>query len=237
MTALLQPDFPPLLSGAPVGRGDPFAEALKLARGGEVEPGLLHYAETGDLMQAAVTLAPEEPLERAVAGVVAAQLGLMDALGSLTPPEVAVQLRWPDALLVNGGRCGAFRAAASTRAPGAEPDWLVIGATVRLASAEGKEPGADPGSTALHEEGCADIAAPALIEAFGRHLLVWIDTYLNDGMAPLHAAWSGKVESVGQDVESPEPGRFVGLDERGGMLLRQGEATRLIPLTAMLEDF
>lgn len=236
MTALLQPDFPPLLSGVSVGRGDPFAEALKLVRGGEVVPGLLHYAETGERMEAAVTLAPEEPLERAMAGIIAAELGLMDALGSLAPPEVAVQLRWPGILLVNGGRCGAFRAAASTREPGVEPDWLVIGAAVRLASDPDAEPGADPGATALHEEGCAEIAAPALIEAFGRHLLVWIDTYLNDGMAPLHAAWSGKVDGIGGDVTSPQAGNFVGLDERGGMQLRQGQATRLLPLTEMLED-
>jgi len=98
-----------------------------------------------------------------------------------------------------------------------------------------QEPGGSPDETSLVAEGCGEISVPMLIEAWSRHMLLWIHTYLTDGMAPLHAAWHGKCVGVGGAVMRPEAGTFVGLDETCGMLLRQGEATRLIPLSVMLE--
>ncbi|MCG6904444.1 MAG: DUF4444 domain-containing protein, partial [Rhodobacter sp.] len=68
-----------------------------------------------------------------------------------------------------------------------------------------------------------------------RHMLVWIHRYISDGFAPLHEAWRGKCVGIGTEISQPETGLFVGLDERGGMLLRRGADTRLIPLTTMLE--
>ncbi len=233
MSTLARIDLPPLLKGCAVGRGDPFAAAVAAARA-ETEPGLIHYSEAEDALRAAITLAPEEPLGRAVGAILAVELGLADALGALAPPEVAVQFDWPDRLRVNGALCGRVRAAASTRDPETEPDWLVVGVEVAIA-AEG-DGGADPDRTALHAEGCGEIAAPALLEAWARHTLSWIHHYLSDGLAPLHAAWRGKCDGIGRNVDYPETGHFTGLDERGGMLLRTGHAVRLIPLTHMLED-
>ena len=46
----------------------------------------------------------------------------------------------------------------------------------------------------------------------------------------------GRAEDVAAQIGGQKAaGVFVGLDERGGMLLRDGDETRLIPLTAMLE--
>lgn len=232
--AALQPDFPPLLTGLSVGLADPFAAALAQVQS-EVEPGLVHYAETEDVLRAAVTLAPEEPLRDAIGAVMAVQLGLADSLGSLAPPEVAVQFGWPDVLRVNGAMCGRFRAIASTRDPEIEPDWLVVGIEVNMQPKAGEEPGATPDTTTLFAEGCGDITAPMLIEAWARHMLLWIHHYLNDGLAPLHAHWRGKCDKLGAEVTTPEAGTFVGLDARGGMLLRQGTVTKLLPLTTILE--
>jgi len=233
--ALMRPDFPPLLKGKPVGRLDPFGKALADILTGGVQPGLVHYAETEDAMRAAVTLAPEQPLGEAMGALFAVQLGLADALGALAPPEVAVHFSWPDRIKVNGALCGRFRAAASTDDPAAEPDWLIIGAEMPILPVPGAEPGARPDETTLYGEGCVELTAPQLIESWSRHMLVWIHRYLAEGLAPLHAAWRAKCDDLGEDVSTPEPGLFVGLDEAGGMLLRQGEDTRLLPLTTMLE--
>ena len=230
-------DFPPLLSGKAVGaKVDPFDKALAEALTDEPEPGRVHYAQSEDVMRVAITLAPEQPLADAIGAVFAVQLGLADALGALAPPEVAVHFTWPGGLKVNGARCGSFRAVASTKTAEEEPDWLIIGIEVPVLPVEGADGGETPDDTTLYSEGCAELSAAMIIESWSRHVLVWIHRFLADGFAPLHEAWRGKCDDIGEEVAAPEAGLFVGLDERGGMLLRVGEETRLVPLTQMLED-
>ncbi|MEZ5716283.1 MAG: DUF4444 domain-containing protein [Paracoccaceae bacterium] len=74
-----------------------------------------------------------------------------------------------------------------------------------------------------------------LIESWSRHMLVWLHRFMSDGIAPLHEGWRHKCDSLGEEVALPEPGTFMGLDEDGGMILRQGEATKVLPLTGFLE--
>ena len=234
-SGLTKPDFPPLLTGKAVGaRVDPFDKALAQVLTGTVTPGLIHYAESGDVMRTAITLAPEQPLAQAVGAIYAVQLGLSDAIGALAPPEVAVQFTWPAGLKINGARCGGFRAAASTGDATAEPDWLIVGVEVPVSSPDA-DGGVTPDDTTLHAEGCVDLTAASIVESWSRHTLVWIHRYLSDGFAPLHEAWRGKCDAIGTEVTTPQSGLFVGLDERGGMLLRRGNDTRLIPMTTILE--
>ena len=191
MTSAAAPVFPPLLTGlaAPAG-ADPMAKALALAATEDADPGTIVYAEDDAALRAAVILAPEMPLSRAIGVSFAVLLGFADALGALAPPEVAVHFTWPGGIKVNGATCGGLRAAASTDDPGAEPAWLVLALDVphRLDGT----PGADPTRTALAEEGCADVGIPALLEAWARHMLGWIHRFTTEGMGPLHAEWRAK---------------------------------------------
>ena len=80
-----------------------------------------------------------------------------------------------------------------------------------------------------------------MLESWSRHTLVRIHDLLDEGIRRNHADWTGRAYSLGQDVElqlpgGTEAGKFTGLDEFGGALLQSGGETRLIPLTAMLED-
>ena len=58
---------------------------------------------------------------------------------------------------------------------------------------------------------------------------------MDDGFAPLHAAWRAKCDTLGEVVQSPRKGVFMGLDELGGMLIKNESGTNIIPLTAILE--
>lgn len=228
------PIFPPLLRGEELASGiDPFARAVAAAALG-AEPGLVTWVRDPLAMRAAIVLAPEEPLERAVGAVFAVALGLGDAIGALAPPEVAVHYVWPDLLKVNGGICGYLRAAAASRDPAAVPEWLVVGVEAAYARGDDAEPGRNPAYTVLVEEGCAEVTPLRLLESWSRHMLVWIHRLMADGFAPLHAAWCERAWGLGEEIEDGV--RFIGLDEHGGMILRRGAATELRPLTAMLED-
>ncbi|HUF86169.1 MAG TPA: biotin/lipoate--protein ligase family protein [Thermohalobaculum sp.] len=234
MTLDMTPTFPPLMRGDETPPGmDPFAKAVAQAALG-ADPGLVTWSCDEAVMRAALVLAPEVPLARAMAASFAVALGLGDAIGALAPPEVAVHYVWPRIVKVNGGDCGQLRAAASTADPAAEPDWLVVGVHVDYLLSDRDEPGRAPEQTCLVEEGCIEVRPYRLLESWSRHTLVWINRWLDDGFPPLHDAWRARAWRMGEAL--PGGGLFVGLDELGGMLVRKGQTTQIRPLTSMLED-
>ncbi len=217
-------EFPPLLTGIAV-PGDPWQAALDAAAT-DTDPGTVFYAIDDATFRTAILLAPEEPLQDAIRASFAVTLGFNDALGALAPPEVALHLVWPGGIKVNGGACGTLRAAANTTDPNAEPDWMVLALDVPVTA---DTDGDSPDQTALHNEGCGDVLIPELIEAWGRHMMNWLHIYLTDGFEPLHREWLTKAD--GRD-----DGSFLGLDERGGLLLKDDQGTRILPLTNLLEN-
>ncbi|MBX2856816.1 MAG: hypothetical protein KTR21_17650 [Rhodobacteraceae bacterium] len=236
------PSFPPLLTGVGLPAGvDPLAKAATAAGSAEgVEAGTIFWSEREDAMDAAIALAPETPLAESMAMVLVALNGLGDSLGALTPPEVAVTWEWPDLIKVNGARVGVLRADAATRDTAAVPDWLAVGVTLQLAPISGAEPGEDPTITALWEEGCVDLTRTRLLESWSRHMLVWINRWMDDGFRPVHDSWVGRVERRGEAAVfdyggEQRDGMFLGLDEQGGMLLKTGSATEALSLTQMLD--
>ena len=66
-------------------------------------------------------------------------------------------------------------------------------------------------------------------------MMNWLHIFLTEGFAPLHAEWRAKAHGLGDEITYPEAGTFLGLDERGGMILkRQSGETALLPLTRLL---
>ncbi|MGI9389100.1 MAG: DUF4444 domain-containing protein [Boseongicola sp.] len=229
------PSFPPLLSGLPVtGATDPFDKACAQALLG-CDAGLVVYNLGPDNLRAALVLAPEVPLEDAVAMQPLCGVGFQNALGALAPPEVAVHLDWDGGIYVNGAVCGGLRMAASNSDPAVQPEWIVVGIEIPLWP-ENDLPG-DPIKTTLYAEGCADVDAQSLLESWARHSLVGINRWEDEGTEPLHKEWRGLARSIGETVQvQGKSGTFLGVDERFGLLLRDGDATTLIPITTLLEN-
>ncbi|MGH1412545.1 MAG: DUF4444 domain-containing protein [Pelagimonas sp.] len=226
--------FPPLLSGEACD-SDAFETACQRAIMG-CDAGLICYHLGNSTLEAALVFAPEVPLRKAMAMLPLCGIGFQNALGALAPPEVAVHLEWAGGIQVNGASCGAFRTMASDDAPDAIPEWLVVGFTLPLWP-QSDTPGDHPDQTALYSEGCADVQAPALLEAWSRHTLNWISRWEEEGTRPLHAEWRGLAHGVGEDAaQDGHTGTFLGVDEDFGMLLRDDADTHLIPLTRLLEN-
>ena len=230
------PAFPPLMSGHPVDAGiDPMEKACAMAALG-CDAGLIVYNLAANRMAAALVMAPEVPLEQAMAMLPACGIGFQNALGALGPPEVAVHLEWAGGLRINGAACGRLRSMAGTSDPGALPGWLVVGLELPLL-ATGQTPGARPDETVLYEEGCAGVDSTDLLEAWAQHTLHWITRWDDEGARPLHAEWRGLAHGVGEDItQNGQSGTFLGVDEDFGMLLRDADGTHLIPLSSVLEQ-
>lgn len=236
------PDFPPLMKGLAAGPANPFAIACDQARRG-VDAGLVAWSVTGTRARAALVLAPEVALEPAMAALIACAVGLQNALGVLTPPETAVHLEWSGGIRLNGGHCGGLHVAAPTSDPAALPDWLVVGFDLTLALPPDWEPGETPDWTALDQEGCGAVDAIALIGAWARHSLVWLNELDSaEGRARLYREWKGMAWNLGKAVTVPVggarvSGRFLGIDGNFGLVVKAaGGETRLVPLSALIEE-
>ena len=202
----------------------PFDAACASASTGQ--DGDFFWSDRPDRLDCAILLHPELPAARA--GLVAhtAMVGLGDAIGALAPPAVAVEFGWPDRLYVNGAIAGGIRVAtADTADSTAIPSWQVLGMTVAIhGDRADPSPGSRPEVTTLFDEGAVDITAVSLAESLSRHLLAWVHRWHEDGFAPVSDSWLGRAVGYRQDIAwalpaGPVSGRFVGLDDDGGLLL------------------
>jgi BirA family transcriptional regulator, biotin operon repressor / biotin---[acetyl-CoA-carboxylase] ligase len=227
-----RPVFPPLLRPFAVTPDvHPFERCLGLAAEG-AEAGTLLWSVGQDACEGAIVLAPEQPRELSLPIVLIAMLGLGDALGAMVPPMIAVTFGWPDRIEVNGGVVGGVRfACAATESTEAVPDWLVIGFGIAVRGRRAGQAGADHlQRTTLADEGCGEVMALDLLEAFGRHFLSWIHRWQEAGVEPVHKAWLSRATGLGKWIEVPlghqvRRGTFEGLTETGALrLVRDGVA-------------
>ena len=230
------PQFPPLFQGMAVeAHADPFDKACAEAARG-CDAGLVVYRLGSDSLRAAIVFSPDVALVDAMVMLPLCGVGFQNALGALAPPEVAVHLEWAGGLRINGASCGRLRVAASGSDPDKEPAWLVVGLELPLWP-ESDDPGVTPDRTTLYAEGCMDVRADALLESWVKHTLVGINTWTEQGVAPLHKEWRGLAHGIGEAITANEiAGTFLGVDERFGMLVRDDRTTHLIRLTDLLEN-
>ena len=154
-------------------------------------------------------------------------VGFQNALGALAPPELAVHLGWDGALRLNGAEAGRL-------ALWGGDDWLVVSLTLDLLP--GGEGGDDPDRTALYAEGCGEVAPDALLEAWVRHTLTWLDTWAHEGLGPLVRDWSGLWDERGRTVTAAGlRGEALGVADGLSLVLKTADGPRTLPLTDLLE--
>lgn len=238
---LAAPVFPPLLTGRPVAAGaDAFSLARQAAAQGLAGAGDAFWSEAVDRLDVAVVLEPEVGLTEAIQAHMALMVAFGDALGALSPPEVAVHYRWPSTILVNGAEVGRARLASPDALAGsAVPPWLVAGLEIAIKRPDLAEPGLDPSHTSLWEEGCGNLDRTRLVESVSRHFLAWIDTWQSEGVRPVVEAWLARAVDRGRDISLAHDGRqiegrFLGLDEHGNLLVQSAAGAEALSLAAAL---
>ncbi len=202
-----QPQFPPGYT-VRLCPDDPFTTAVAAAEDG-ADDGLLLWQDRRDAFNAALVLRPLDPIAVSLQLAYVAQLGLLDGLAAVAPPETDVELAWPDRLLVNGACAGGIRVVHGKLVEKQEmsdvPDWLALGLYLQLqGNPYDDAPGVDLEYTNLFEEGCGDVTAAMLIEAFSRHFLKWLDRWLDQGWGDIRKRYA---EELGdEDLTVDESG-------------------------------
>ena len=163
-----------------------------------------------------------------------AALALADALEALCGPGVTIALKWPNDVLLNGGKVAGILLESTGQ--GGHLAHLSIGFGVNLADApppDVVEPGAVTPVSVLGETGQRidpDTFLGALASAFARRKAEF-DT---GGFSATRAAWLGRAARLGQPVVARLPtervdGIFETLAEDGALILATPAGKRHIP--------
>lgn len=243
---LLDPDFPPLIRGFAVDAGeDPVHIALDKAESGALGAGDLLWSRSTENAALAIILEPEVSAEHALCMVPLAMVALADSLGAIGPPNMPITFDWPKTILANGAVVGSvdmhFSPLAGRRdiAP-----YAVLSLTLDIMwnadpTDSKRQPAIEPGQnlmrTVLHEEGAGDLDRTMIIESWARHFTTWVDTWEQDGFKPVHENWLFKAHYRNEQVIIPtaradETGFLLGMDENGGLLVKQDTSMRIFSL-------
>jgi len=218
-------DLPSLFQPIALREGGDAMDAA-VARAPGCGAGTLVWVRSHARAEAAIVLEPELPLAAARLALLAGGNALADALAALGPPERPVALHWPATIVVDGAACGALRLATPDgTAENAVPDWLVVGFELALERHSPAEPGADPGRTALREEGF-ELDAETLTAAWARHLMAGLDEWQARGVPRLAERYLARLGDPAQRW-----GLRRGIDPAtGALVLEEGGVRTVRPL-------
>lgn len=181
----------------------------------------------------AATLVLPGPLQPATAALrsFVASLALYDAFADATARPGSFALKWPNDVLLNGGKVAGML----LETIGPRGDALSIGIGVNLAQAPGAdqvEPGAVAPVSLMSETGVS--VSPAdfldlLASAYARYEAQFA-TY---GFAPIRTAWLDRAARLGTQITARLPaeavtGRFDTVDEQGQLVLSTPQGLRRI---------
>jgi BirA family biotin operon repressor/biotin-[acetyl-CoA-carboxylase] ligase len=154
-------------------------------------------------------------------------LGVGGALASVLPPLERVQYKWPNDVLLGDAKVAGILL--ETESGGADTlAWLVVGVGINLASHPDNTPYP---ATDLRARTGDTVTPEEMLAAFGRHFLIWANTWMEEGFAPVRAAWGQWAKGKGETVRVRLPnetltGTFVDLDTDGALLLETAPGTR-----------
>lgn len=175
------------------------------------------------------TLLSCPPGDRALRSFVAA-LGLFDAMVAVSGRPDLFTLKWPNDVLLSG------RKLAGILLEAVNGGALVTGVGVNLASA--------PEASALEADalapiGLADatgltVTPEELLEQLAPAMAAWEDRLVDEGFAPLRAAWLARAARLGESLTARLPdrtltGRFETIDATGALVLATDNGRVVIP--------
>ena len=220
---MLPLSLPPAYTLAIVARDrDPVRHArATVARG--VEDGLLILADRADRLELAILTEPAADPGSTVRGYLAFAVAVADMLAASLPPMLAVALRWPALILVDGSPVGRLRLCLP-EPTGTEPfAWAILGLELGLRSSM-SELGRGSAELGLDDCGATGLEAFDLAESLARHFLYWLDRLDRDGLDPVRQSWNarchGRSEEAVLTLQGRSwQGRLDGLDGEGRLVV------------------
>ncbi|WGW02577.1 biotin--[acetyl-CoA-carboxylase] ligase [Tropicibacter oceani] len=180
---------------------------------------------------ATLVMRPGEAPEVVALRSFVAALALFDAFEAVTGTAAGLALKWPNDVLMNGGKVAGILLE-SLGGPGGH---LAIGIGVNLIAAPGAaqvEPGALAPVSVLGETG-KRVTPEAMLEALAAAYAAREQSFVTYGFAPIRAAWLERAARLGEVITARTgreevTGTFETVDEQGNLVLKTPEARRAI---------
>jgi BirA family biotin operon repressor/biotin-[acetyl-CoA-carboxylase] ligase len=138
-----------------------------------------------------ILLRPKRPASEAAALGFAAVMAIGDVAEALLPPGTRVQHKWPNDLLIKGGKASGILLEA-------QPGFVVLGIGVNIASHPADTPYP---ATDLVAAGVAPIAPQALLERLLSAFAPLYESWERAGFAGLLPAWRRRAAGLGEAIE------------------------------------
>lgn len=174
-----------------------------------------------------------DPAQAALRSFVAA-LALADALAQLCGPHASLSLKWPNDLLLNGGKVAGILL--ESAGAGGAISHLIIGVGVNLITApprEAVETGAIAPVSVVGETGLT-LTQDELLDALAAAYARWERQFVTFGFAPVRTAWLNRAARLGQPivartVSETVEGTFETIADDGALVLKTATGRRAIP--------
>lgn len=183
---------------------------------------------------ATLLMQPREGAEVVALRSFVAALALREAFVAVTGSPEAFALKWPNDVLLNGGKVAGILL--ESVGAGAGVRHLAIGIGVNLIGApdvSAVEAGAVPPVSVLSETGVR-VTPEAFLDALAVAFSGWEARLVGEGFAPLREEWLAHAARLGEVIRArtgsdERLGVFETIDATGALVLRQGEARIAIP--------
>jgi len=149
-------------------------------------------------------------------------VAMAEAIETVTGMQVRPDCKWPNDLMVNGRKiCGILLESASNHL--SSTDYLVIGTGVNVAFYPDDS---ERSATSLASLG-APVSVHELVSVYVERIAYWLPIWEQQGFTPIREAWLTRGYGIGEPVvarltERELQGTFVGLDDDGSLILREG---------------
>ena len=173
---------------------------------------------------ASLVMRPAGPPAQAALRSFVAALALRDALVAVTGRAEVFTLKWPNDVLLNGGKLAGILLESSGAA--GRVDALVIGIGVNLAATPYTtllEAGALAPVSLLGETGIT-ITPEDFLTLLAQHFARWEAQFTTHGFGPIRSAWLQNAARIGQNITARMmrdeiTGTFVEIDTQGQLVL------------------
>jgi BirA family transcriptional regulator, biotin operon repressor / biotin---[acetyl-CoA-carboxylase] ligase len=174
---------------------------------------------------------PVGPLEQTAQRSFIAALALYDALLTVTGRPEGLALKWPNDVLLNGGKVAGILLESAGAGQGVQHLAVGIGVNL-LAAPDGTDSATAPVS--LSGETGVQITPEEFLNILAPAYARWEHQLATYGFAPIRTAWLARAARLGQIISARTvtetlTGTFVGIDPTGALVLHMAQGRRTIP--------